>query len=109
MTAKTAFYSRKYQPPKKFYYFKIGNRYFITIDTQVYKLGLRRVLSLRTSVVRRYRNIILKSHLRNDKEAEKFRIRQNYWLHELFRSLPKSAPKEIGLTVIFLKVTTCSV
>ena len=77
-----------------FYYFKIGNRYFITIDTQVYKLGLRRVLSLRTSVVRRYRNIILKSHLRNDKEAEKFRIRQNYWLHELFRSLPKSAPKE---------------
>ena len=82
-----------------FYYFKIGNRYFITIDTQVYKLGLRRVLSLRTSVVRR--NIILKSHLRNDKEAEKFRIRQNYWLHELFRALPKSAPKE--------KLTYCAI
>ena len=89
-----------------FYYFKIGNRYFITIDTQVYKLGLRRVLSLRTSVVRR--NIILKSHLRNDKEAEKFRIRQNYWLHELFRSLPKSAPKENWTYCAILKVATCS-
>ena len=41
-----------------------------------------------------FRNIALKPHLRNDEEAEKFRMRQNYWLHELFRSLPKSAPKE---------------
>ena len=38
--------------------------------------------------------ITLISRLTNDKEAEKFRMRQNYWLHELFRSLPKSAPKE---------------
>ena len=35
----------KYQPfEEMYYYFQIGNRYFITIDTQVYKLGLRRVL-----------------------------------------------------------------
>jgi len=64
-----------------YYYFQIGNRYFITIDTQVYKLGLR-----------------------NDKEAEKFRMRQNYWLHELFRSLPKSAPKTVFMhTPLFIE------
>ena len=37
---------KKYQPFKEmYYYFQIGNRYFITMDTQVYKLGLRRVLN----------------------------------------------------------------
>ena len=94
----------QYQPFKEmYYYFQIGNRYFITIDTQVYKLGLRRVLFFYLTLIAlpwgyfqrdgvTYTTLI--TCLRNDKEAEKFRMRQNYWLHELFRSLPKSAPKE---------------
>lgn len=61
-----------------FYYFQVGNRYFITLEAQVYKLT-------------------------NNKAVEQ-RERQNDWLEYIFRTLPRDAKKTVFMhTALYIE------
>ena len=61
-----------------FYYFQVGNRYFITLEAQVYKLT-------------------------NNKAVEQ-REKQNDWLEYIFRTLPRDARKTVFMhTALYIE------
>lgn len=69
-------YEKQFMQP--FYHFKFGDRYYIAIDTQVYKL--------------------------DNVEAQIMRQVQNEWLEILFRTLPKEIPKTVFMhTALYIE------
>ena len=75
---KTALIGFEKQFMPGFYYFQVGNRHFITLETQVYKLT-------------------------NNKAVEQ-RERQNDWLEYIFRTLPRDAKKTVFMhTALFIE------